>query len=81
MQMAAGRKLFDDLGPVFHSEPVFERARRFDIPLPPVVLGQDGTIVANGTISDWDQSTVGSHIDKVLKVLRECTEFVEACGF
>lgn len=80
-QLAAGRSLFHELGPLFQFKPVFERLARFDLPLPPIVLGQDLSIVANGTISEWDQSPVSKHIDFVLQLFNRCTEFAEACGF
>jgi hypothetical protein len=81
VQLTEGRKLFDELGPTFRFKPVLERLKPFDIPLPPVVLGQDGTIVWNGTITKWNDSPIGPQIDEVMKVFRKCEEFAEACGF
>lgn len=73
--------MFDELGPLLRFRPVFERLSRFDLPLPPLVLGQDLTIAANGTVVEWDQSPTGAYIDQVLHAFDECSEFAEACGF
>ena len=76
----AGLKIFAEYGPVFKFEDVFQKLGDGSIPIPPIVLGQDWFIAADGDIREWDKSPVSGHIDSLLTAYNRCSEFAEACG-
>jgi hypothetical protein len=76
----AGIKLLTENGPVFKFTDIFRRLTEGSIPAPPIVLGKDLTISADGEILDWDASPVSAQMKALLGAYSQCDEFADACG-
>jgi hypothetical protein len=76
----SGLKIFAEYGPIFRFEDVLKSLTDGAIPIPPIILGQDFSIVSDGEIREWDTSPISKHIQTLLTVFNECTEFADACG-
>jgi hypothetical protein len=79
-QRNLGVKISREFGPIFRFENTFANFERWAAIGPPIVLGQDLSIVANGEVRDWDESPISSQINTLLATYDQCTEFAEACG-
>jgi hypothetical protein len=79
-QLNLGVKMFREFGPIFRFENTFANFDKWAAIGPPIVLGQDLSIAANGEVHDWYDSPISSQIDTLLATYDQCTEFVEACG-
>ena len=79
-QINIGLKLFNEYGPCFDCGSILQRLASRNLSLPPIILGQDGAVVAGGNICDFDKSSVSELFDQIASAYGRCTEFVDACG-
>jgi hypothetical protein len=79
-QLEMGLMLFEELGPILPYKQVFERLSKGDLPLPPIVLGQDLTLAWNGLIEEWTSSEIYSQMDAMDHTYSQFDEFLNACG-
>jgi len=57
-----GLMLFEELGPILPFRQVLERLAKGDLPLPPILLGQDLTLAWNDLIEEWTAGRDGAHV-------------------
>jgi hypothetical protein len=76
----SGLNILAEHGPIFRFEDIFRKLVARTIPVPPIVLGQDFSIAADGEILDWDVSPIGQRIKTILSAYDQCTEFADACS-
>jgi hypothetical protein len=79
-QLETGLMLFEELGPILPYKQVFERLSKGDLPLPPILLGQDLTMAWNGSIEEWASSEIYSQMDEMDSTYSQFDEFLNACG-
>jgi hypothetical protein len=76
----SGLKIFAEHGPIFRFEDIFKNLTNWTIPIPPIILGQDFSIAADGEIQEMDVSPISRHIETLSTAFDECVEFADACG-
>src|ERR1017187_7262413 len=76
----AGMQFLSENGPIFKFTDFVRRLTDGSISAPPIVLGKDLAIAADGEILDWDASPVSAQMQSLLSAFNQCDEFTDACG-
>jgi|SRR5271166_2523550 len=67
----SGVAVFAEQVPILRFETMFRKLAEQTMSVPPIVLGEDFSIAADGHVRDWGASPISKHIDAVLKTHSE----------